>query len=268
MVRKLFRHECVALGRVLLPAYGALLGIAVFIRILRFIQWDHIVYNIVLGSAIALWVMAGIVCLFMATAMGVIRYYRNLFTSEGYLTFTLPVSPAQHIAIKLLSTLVFEALATATILSSGLIIASGDLFTEVMKAASYLIGLIPSNITPHLALYIVEFVLLCIVTGISNLLIYYSCITIGQLARKNRILLAVGVYFIYSTAVQVLTTILTIISSLLSFSVMEAISEWVAAHPLLFVHLLFCGSLFFALALSATLFFVCHRIITRRLNLE
>ncbi len=268
MVKKLFRHECVALGRVLLPAYGALLAVAVFIRILRFIQWDNILYDIVFGCAIGLWIMSCVVCLFMATAMGVIRYYRNLFTSEGYLTFTLPISPAQHIAVKLLSSMLFGAMASAAVISSGLIIASGDLFTEVMKAASYLIGLIPSNITLHLALYVVEFILLGIVTGASNFLLYYSCITIGQLARKNRILLAVGVYFIYSTAVQILTTVFTTVFSQFNPLVLETIGEWITAHPLLFVHLLLCGSLVFSLVLSAILFIVCHRIITRRLNLE
>ena len=36
----------------------------------------------------------------LAVVLGVIRFYKNLFTKEGYLTFTLPVTSTQHILVK------------------------------------------------------------------------------------------------------------------------------------------------------------------------
>ena len=50
--------------------------------------------------------------------------------------------------------------------------------------------------------YIIEVLLLILVAIICGYLLIYACISIGQLARKNKILAAVGVYFGYSVVLQ------------------------------------------------------------------
>lgn len=57
-------------------------------------------------------------CLFGTVVINIVRFYKNLVTDEGYLTFTLPVSSKQIIASKLISSLVMDILMAFAVLVS------------------------------------------------------------------------------------------------------------------------------------------------------
>lgn len=269
MVTKLFKHEVAALGRVLLPVQGILLGIAVLCRVLQLFEWDHAIYDIVFGSSVFFLVVANLVSLFMVTAMGVVRFYKNLFTAEGYLSFTLPVTPAQHIFVKFTAAFLFQVIGICVSLLSVCIATAGEVLVELLKAAHYLLNELFKVVGEHLFLYLLEIILLVSVSFICGMLLYYTCIAIGQLARKNRILAAVGVYFGYYAVSQVIGTVMSVLLSvfyeLLPF---EAISNFIEQHPIGFVHILLCGGIILSLIMAGIYFFITHIIIRKRLNLE
>ena len=268
MVNKLFKHECFALGRVLFPVYLITLGIAVLTRCVQFFYSDTVVYRILFGSSVVFLTVAIVACSTAALVMAIIRYYRNLFTGEGYLTFTLPATPTQHLFVKFSAALCFQAMAWVTAILSIVIAASWDLLHEVYLAADYLIQQVLGTAGFHFWLYVAEFVLVLITSSISSLLLYYTCITIGQTAKKNRVLMAVVVYFIYYAASQFLGTIFSAIFAIAGEPIVEAVVEVFQNYPIPSIHVLLCSVLLFGLLFSALLFAICRYIINRKLNLE
>lgn len=269
MVSKLYKHECYALARVLFPVQIILLAVSTMARLLQLLEVDHWAYELVFGSAVFFLVIANVVNLVFPLIFGIIRYYKNLFTTEGYLSFTLPVSPAQHLFVKLTATLTFGAIAVVASVLSLAIATAGEVFLEILKAAGYLLDMLADVAEGHLALYIVEIVVLLIVSFCSELLLFYTCISIGQLARKNRVLAAVGVYFIYYVITQVLGTVLSVVVIAVSETTLfEAIGTFFMEHTITAIHLLLCGWALLSLFFAGLWFLISHTIIRKKLNLE
>ena len=123
--------------------------------------------------------------------------------------------------------------------------------------------------TAHLVGYIIEIVAMLLVAPIFSMLLSYACITVGQLAKKNRIIMAVGAYFIYYVATQVISTVFIMAITILGRAgALDGIGQWIAYHPLESIHIGFTiGFVFFA-ALSAIFWLITQKLMTKKLNLE
>ncbi len=277
MVKKLFKHEITYYVRSMLPIYGILLAIAAVSRVIQFFEADNTVYNTLNIISILTYVLGIIAVFAMTMVFTITRYYRNLFTSEGYLSFTLPVTPTQHILTKLSTAVIVHAASLIVVLISACIITAGDVLIEVGNAIRYIIDLIPERLAftfkettaaqwqVNIWLFAIEFILLLIAAVIYQMLLYYGCITVGQMFSKNRILAAVGVYFGYYMVTQAIGTVFVIVSQFLPW---EGLSLIFLDAPIACLHWLILGSLLLNLLISAALFLVSHLIIRRKLNLE
>lgn len=269
MVRKLWKHEFAALARTLLPIQGIVLGVAVLCRLIQLFETDHFVYDIVFGSSVFFLVVSLVACLVSVTIFGVVRFYRNLFTTEGYLSFTLPVTPAQHIWVKFSTTFVFSLIAAVVTLIAASIAMAGDVLYEVLLAAEYLLNhLIELDGGVHFLFYLLEFLLWILIGSAGSMLFYYTCISIGQLARRNRVLLAIGVYFGFYAASQVLSTVVTIVFMVFGESIGEAIGNFIATYKFAAFHMLFAGGLAITVLMGVVWFWISNTILRKRLNLE
>lgn len=269
MVKKLFKHEMLSYIRIWLPMNLILLGIAILGRIVRFFENDSTVYNIVNISSITIYVIGIIAAVGITLVLGIIRFYKNLFSGEGYLTFTLPVTSSQHIAVKTITAAAFQIFTLLSVLVSLAVMTAGDVLPEVIKAVNYLMKLIWGGVGFHLPLYITEAVLLVVLVTHVQLLFYYTCISIGQLFRKNRILAALGVYFGFYIITQILGTLAIIFVTLFSEMLdMEAVGRFIEQHQIGFIHGVFGIIALVALILGAIYFIVIRTIISRHLNLE
>lgn len=145
----------------------------------------------------------------------------------------------------------------------------GDAFTEIMKAASYLSGLAFKEIGVHYIFYVIEIILIAIVSCAAQYLLFYACISVGQIARKTRILAAFGVYFGYYFAMQMLGTIFIIIVTL-NDSFFERIYNYIVGNysNYTFYHIILCCVLVVDILLSCLYYFVSHHMIKKKLNLE
>ncbi|MBE6761098.1 MAG: hypothetical protein E7551_02310 [Ruminococcaceae bacterium] len=273
MVKKLFKHEINAYLRVMLPVYICLGGVALLGRLIQLFEADTTIYALVNGSSIFVYVISILVCFGFSTFFSVVRFYKNLFTGEGYLTFTLPVTPTQHLLVKLLTSILFNFISTIAVWISFMIFTVGDVLNEVTKAFTYLCGKAVQTFAfdewLHLSLYLLEF-LVCIFLGAcSGVLLYYVCIAIGQLSRKNRALCAVGVYFGYYFITQIIGTVLGVLLTVFATSpVMEKIGEFIEAHTTSFIHILLCSVIIIEVVISFVFFHITRKIMTKKLNLE
>ena len=100
-------------------------------------------------------------------------------------------------------------------------------------------------------------------------LLFYTCISIGQLAKKNKILLSVGAYYIYYVGLQAITTFFYVFVMIAGLSgSFEAIAQSVAKHPYASMHIIFLISILVIAGLDILLFFINKFIMTKKVNLE
>lgn len=265
MVKKLFKHELNAYWRIMLPMWGVLLAVALVGRIIQFFEFDHFVYNIVNVSSIIFYCVAVMVALVFPVVFAIIRFYKNLFTGEGYLSFTLPVTVSQHITVKVLGATLMSLLSLVVALISLCVITAGDVLVELWKAGVYLLNYANQQIGEHIWWIILEFAVLVLVYIVSQSLYFDMCISLGQLFRKNRILAAVGVYFGFYLVGQVISTFITIIAMFMDWT---RLVDWIEEHPFVTLHSVAGAIILFGICASVIEYLVVNLTIRHRLNLE
>ena len=271
MVKKLYKYEFASLARILLPINLTVVAISALGRILMAFESDSIAYRMLRGSFIFAIIASFIVSAILTTILCIVRFYKNLFGAEGYLSHTLPVSPGQHIFVKLTTAVLFYFLNTISILGALAILTSGEFLVEILHAMAYLLDQFLILLPVHGVAYLIEIAILEVVTILYGMLLYYVCIAIGQRSKKNRILKAVAAYYLYYLITQTLATAVIIIVTMLGIAEIinfEMIYTWIADHSYLTVHL----SLWFNILLYATLsvvgFSFTKNTLKYKLNLE
>lgn len=269
MVKKLFKHEINAYLRTIIPMHMVLIGIAILSRFVQLFDNNSVSYNIVFYSSIVAFGIGVVVCIILTFVFGIRRFYTNLFTSEGYLSFTLPVTPTQHIIVKNIVAVMSQISSIIMILVATCIITFGDVCIELFKAAGYLIKLVYQEWGQHTTLFILE-IILALVVGISTTyMLFYACIALGQRAKKNRVAAAVGIFFIYYLIIQVIATICIIIVTTFpeQFDFYN-IEKYILNHPVLSTHVILCSIIMISGLLNLLYFTITKRTITKKLNLE
>lgn len=267
MVKKLFKHEMNAYWRVMIPVWIILLSVATLGRTIQIFEQENVFYNIVNGSAIVMYAVALLAAIAFPAVYGVIRYYTNFFTGEGYLTFTLPTTPGRLLSVKILTAALMQVITLGVALLSAVIITLGDVLVEVWKAGIYLWNEAYAELGGHLTMFAVEMVLAVLLGILYAIVFFETCINIGQLFPKLRILAAVGVYFAVYTVEQILVTIGLIVMAFAEVD-LSTLAEFMDLHPYLFLH----GTMWLSILLTAVMTLLCYllsrHIITKRLNLE
>lgn len=139
---------------------------------------------------------------FGMTALIAVRFYKNLFTDEGYLTWTLPATATQHLWAKIISGVIWET-GNLLLCSLGLwILVSGDNVTTAYAAIS-------SEVTVSLGMTISQFGMTGLLYGIlgtiGSVIFIYLCIGVGQLFPGHRVLCSIVMYVILSAVTQMIT---------------------------------------------------------------
>ena len=267
MVKKLIKYDFASYMRLLFPIQLVLIGIAAINRIVQiFEDVSSEVYVTIFSSSIVLYVIAIFASLLLTVIVAIVRFYQGMYTNEGYLSHTLPVTPAQHIFSKLMVSILFMLGTVLTIIVSLFIVSLGEMNIELIKSAGYLFGRAYRVFQGNLILYIIEFVLMVFFGFVNTMLKLYFCITVGQLAQKKKVLLAVGVYFGIYVLKQILSTLIIIFITL-NYELMERIGEWIADNTQAFYHITLCGSLLITLIIASLYFFFTRLIMSRKLNL-
>ncbi len=196
-----------------------------------------------------------------------VQYYRSTAADEAYLTFTLPVTPAQILWSKLLNTLVWSAfcgialfLAGTAILGTGVTAAgiAEDVVNTFAEMFTFLHGMIgQSGLT---------LVLLCILgaaSSVSSYLMMFMAITFGSvIARKHKALAAVAMIFLVNSVMNGITSVMQLIL-LGDFTLKMAFDEGAAN-----VNMFLISCVVLHTALAAVYFLVTRYMMERKLNLD
>ncbi len=210
MLTKLLKHEFMATWKVPVALYAYLLALGL---ILHFViqgipqTEDNSVSGLIIFSVALLFYMSIIAANVIMMVCIVVRYYKNLYTAEGYLTFTLPVNTSQIVNTKVITGSVWMlgsylfTLVSVFFVLSGVINAAGIPAREVLEISDDLLTVFSISDISTLAISFL------IVSPLSGVLLLYFCVTVGQLWHNHKILGAVlcylGLYILNGIVTQI-----------------------------------------------------------------
>ena len=228
MFVKLLKYDMRSVWRIWWIMALSVLGMSVVggvgLRIvLALIEADIFPFFIFLGFILVFACVMAIVASAVGTELLVfIRFYKNFFTDEGYLTFTLPVSRKNLLFSKTLNALIWTAaqailmfICIFLVILIGVPVSVGyDFFREL----TYTFSALFAEVGLWSVIYALEILFLIICSILFSISLIHFCITMGaMLAKKAKVLAAIGIYYaanmIFSFGTQIITVIFTLMMS-------------------------------------------------------
>ncbi len=280
MLGKLMKHEWKAVWKVPTLLLGVLIIIAAVAGLTFALPiWDSDWIGLPM-SGIMLFMLFYVAMIGVSIGIVIylaVRYYKNMFTDEGYLTHTLPVTSRQLLISKVITVSVWELLASIGILFSlmvfgGVAVLSlaskeGDFALLLVEAMKELGNLWDMPFFKGFQVFGVSTVFMELVSCFSGAMTIIASITMGQMIRKHRILGSVGAYFAISAVVQGI--FMVIMFPLMLKMVMD--NEFLyrfEESPFSFYTIMFTIMSVVYLAVGVGLYFLSEYLIHRRLELE
>lgn len=215
MLGKLIKHEWKAVWKVPTLLIGILMIIAAIAGLTFSLPiWDSDWIGLPMSGIM-------LIMLFYVAMIGVgigitiylaVRYYKSMFTDEGYLTHTLPVTARQILVSKVIVISVWELIGSIAVFVSlgvfgGVAVLSlaskeGEFATLVMEALKEVGQLWNMPFFKDFQFFGISTVGMELVSCFSGTMIIIASITMGQMIRKHRILGSVGAYFAISAVIQ------------------------------------------------------------------
>lgn len=272
MLGKLIKHEFIATWKIflLLNIVAVVAGGFAGIVCANVPNLEHapdalaILLSMGLIGYIFLLVAIAVLC----TAYLVVRYYRSLYTSEGYLTFTLPATTTEILSAKMLVSFIWDLITTICIgISVGLFMLGlstlmartggytfGEFFGEIFEFAYDTFGFEQGIVA---AGYIAESMFSMILT----MMTFFFAISLGQLWQQHKILGSVIFYFVIRFVTGIITAFINVGTGTFSLLFTAGDSaDFLARNMWL--------SLGLSVVLSIVMYFGCIFVTDRKLNLD
>ena len=283
MLGKLFKHDMRQISKVLLPFMAFVFGTTIlgtaalkFAREIGYHFDDGMIKNLFSVSLYFIFAFS-VVALFayavLAVFLSVSRYYKNLFTDEGYLTFTLPVKSSTLIFSKLWSTLIWTLVSAVVVIACIFIYVTfgGAPIGQAINVNFYkTFGEIVwtglkwffSALNVSYALMAIEAVISGFVSMLYGILSLFLAITIGSIvAKKHKILASIGFYYAINTAVSTVTSVVMTILAFGAVGMKDEVTDT-------FIHLFLISMLLIYAAIMVTEFLLINHLLKKKLNLQ
>lgn len=208
-----------------------------------------------------------------------VRFYRTMYTDQGYLTNTLPVTAHQLLISKMLVSGIwyfiigiavvvsilalffslFNGLLRDTLAAEGYSIWGymGMLFSEMVEAYEEM-GMNMTNVAVTMGIMMV-------VSPFATIVVLFGSLTLGQLSKKHKGLMGVLAYFGVVFVNMIISSIVQIVNSVrLSLAVMsdpygEVTMDTSGSY---------ISSLIVVVVLAVVLYCTSHHILTKKLNMD
>ncbi len=286
MLRKLIKYEWKHTGRIC----GALILFMVLMTVLGCLSfctpmWSGMFANEF--SGITPLDVVGFLSLFLyifamiGVSYGVmiylgVHFYKSMYSDEGYLTHTLPVTSHQLLCSKTLVAglwyLLVCVLMVASVLALVLTVvqramgAQGlNLFEELAGNWSQIGGALEMILGVSLIKEILFYVLQIVVGTFCSVLILFGAITVGQLSSKHKVMMAILSYFGITTVIQVVASLVMVPITFHTTQIMmeeNYMTFGMSTMPT------FVATTVLNLVVAAVMYALSNWIITRKLNLD
>lgn len=169
----------------------------------------------VIFSATILLFYGALLCCGVGTSIYLaVRYYRSMYSNEGYLTHTLPVTPNQLLLSKMINFSIWELLSVICIVFNIMLFAAfivlrevgyRSLFESFQEVLMEMQDILNSEYATGWELFMVLTIILILIGTVSKSLLYMGSVNIGQLWARHRVAGAILVYVGVTGAVQIVT---------------------------------------------------------------
>ena len=169
----------------------------------------------VIFSATVLLFYGALMCCGVGTSIYLaVRYYRSMYSNEGYLTHTLPVTPNQLLLSKMINFSIWELLSVICIVFNIMLFAAfivlrevgyRSLFESFQEVLMEMQDILNSEYATGWELFMVLTIILILVGTVSKSLLYMGSVNIGQPWARHRVAGAILVYVGVTGAVQIVT---------------------------------------------------------------
>lgn len=269
MLKKLLKYEWRDTKRLLLPMNLVIILITIFGCILLSTRiFDTDTGFLIAAPLTALYLLAVIAFSFITLIYIYVRFYKNLFTAEGYLMHTLPVTRTQLLHSKLIMgyfwfflNSLLTALSTGALgFAAGFHEAASETTDGIEVSLSVILGCPP-------AVFLAWALVTLLVASLSSVLMGYVSVLLGQMMERNKLAAAVGFYFGIYMVIQIVSSLAMMIPIIIEITAEtdeEAALDFMAGG----MQLIFpCMSLFY-LVLSIVFYILCRTLINRKVNLD
>lgn len=275
MFSKLLKHDSRAIFKYWW--IGALVSMCISVlggMCIQVVDVDYTKYNMIttLAGIGIFFSVVGIMLLPLFTEIILlVRYYKNFFTDEGYLTFTLPVKKTSLLDSKLLSALIFNAVSTLIMgVDVFIMLAVGipQQFFDVGVWREFfsVIGDVFRVLGGYSIGYIILGILILLAVSVAQTLFIFACLTLASsIVKKHKILLTIGIYYGASIALSIVLNILSFGGIPTVFTLISQLNQNNSVAAIMFILMGVLG--IFVLGAGALYLFVLY-LLDRRLNLE
>lgn len=269
MLAKLIKYEIKDTARIFLPFYVALLLFAIInmaaLQVAHLLPQQNFTWAIPFFLTMTIYILLFASVFALTIIMIILRFYRNLLGTEGYLMFTLPVTPLQHILAKLAAAFLWSVCSCVVACASLAVFTIGtELPRTLWEGGIALWQELWDYLGGHLIGYAIEFVLAVICETGAGIAMVYAAIAIGHMVHRHRILGSFGAFLAINFATQSISSVFAL--AFLRGDMADSILS--RLDPMAAIHLLLLGILLANLIFGGALLFITNRVLSRNLNLE
>lgn len=266
MFGKLMKHEWKATYKIMGLINVLMIAVTVFGMIMLQTSWikqDEFGY---VGSiCVGCYYITLITVTVVANIFLIIRFYKNLYSNEGYLMFTLPAKASGLLNAKLLTGTIWYVITSLMCVISVLLLAGT--FAEVdAESIRFVLRLIPSDNVGQFIILAVLIALIFIASCVEKLVSYYFCLSLGQLSNKNKIACSVIAFIVLNFSIGMLSNVLGVFFTIGGGAI--GIDRLLSSHPFE-AAVTIAGIILLLLCIASLIFYVITlKIMKNKLNLE
>lgn len=269
MLIKLLKYEFKAMGRILIPFYGALILLGLISSVYALIiPEDVILFSLSSAILIMLFIFMIIATMILSFIMTILRFKKNLLGREGYLMNTLPVTPWQNISAKLITAIIFQFLAGVAMF---LAIIAFILPMPYVNLSNLINGFAQfynyiQQINLNFGTLLFESILLGIISAVSVNLSLYAAMCIGHSFNSQRVLMSIIIYILFYIVSQFVHSSIIMLLSIQKVTQVTQTIDSVALTS--FFNRLLIINLISEFVLSIIFGFLSNYFLKKKLNLQ
>ncbi len=286
MLKKLLKYEWKDTYRLLLPINLAIILITLIgCTILNTSIFNSDTGFLLAAPLLILYVLSIITFSCTTLVYIYVRFYKNLYTAEGYLMHTLPVTPTQLFHSKLivgyfwfflnslLTALSTSALSAALGIQEAATAVFGDMQDSLLDSFLLDAGQSPEAFSfadlfgYPLPVFVLLLFAMLLISSFSSVVMGYMSVLLGQRMERNKLAASVAFYFGIYMVIQIITSLSIIIPEIANTG--KYMGEELPANFLAeSFRLLFPSLIISYLVLNIIFYVVCRLLLKGKVNLD
>ena len=210
--------------------------------------------------------IAIVICCVAMELYAVWRFYKSRFTDEGYLTFTLPVTTHQILLSSFVNCLISMVCALAALMVGYLVLlllgfsALDNFFPSLWEVLPLAMENLWRLFSGETGAFLAQLALGVVAGVLNSTVMMMLAVTIGSiLAKKHKVLAAIGVYYGINMVMSLITSVLGVVLGLSVYSSQSSGMDVLSSMMLME------SGLFLIVAVGG--YFLMYALVHRKLNL-